>query len=501
MMNTVATAMTCGRIRGHNRAVEIPGYEIKRMIGQGGMAAAYLAEQVSLGRPVVLKVLDTTVRDAPETIERFLNEGRIIASLNHPHIITIYDIGRHGEHAYISMEYVEGGDLKQRMQRHVLTPAQALDVVEKIAGGLAAAHRAGIVHRDVKPGNVLFRRDGTPLLSDFGIAKRLSGDSDLTSTGMFVGSPNYMAPEQSEAGPIDGRADIYSLGVIFFEMLSGERAYVADSVIDVILQHKRAPVPRLPDGLEEFQELLDLMMAKRRRDRFRDADSLIHYVRELRRQGAVKSDEAMTAQPDIDVTGEHAFVPTDTTRSTRVRLGDLSQQRRWTRRVLFASLLLCISGWTALLMVERNLAQEERASALVSATLDPIGAEPAPAAVAAVGPLERARVTEALLWLAHHSLDELRLTAPPRDNAYYYFGRVLQLDPDNRAAREGLHAIARQCAFLAEREIAAGDHERALSYVGIGLQIDPGNESLRVLRDLADTPQPGFWGALASLFE
>jgi len=500
-MNTAAVAMTCGRVRGHNRPVEIPGYEIRRMIGQGGMAAAYLAEQVSLGRAVVLKVLDTTVRDAPETIERFLNEGRIIASLNHPHIITIYDIGRHGDHAYISMEYVEGGDLKQRMQRHVMTPAQALNVVEKIAGALAAAHRAGIVHRDVKPGNILFRRDGTPLLSDFGIAKRLSGDSDLTSTGMFVGSPNYMAPEQSEAGPIDGRADIYSLGVIFYEMLSGERAYVADSVIDVILQHKRSPVPQLPAGLDEFQELLDLMMAKRRRDRFRDADSLIHYVRELRRQGAVKSDEEMIAQPDIDGTGEHAFLPPDTTRSTRVRLRDASHQRRWMRRVLLASLLLCVSGWAALLMVERNLARQQRPPPLVSGTLEPIAAEPAPAAATAVEPIERARINEALLWLAQHSLDELRLTAPPRDNAYYYFTRVLQIDPGNRAAREGLRAIARKCAFLAEREMAAGDHERALSYVGVGLQIDPGNESLRVLRDLADTPQPGFWGALASLFD
>jgi serine/threonine-protein kinase PpkA len=471
------------------------------MIGQGGMAAAYLAEQVSLGRPVVLKVLDTTVRDAPETIERFLNEGRIIASLNHPHIITIYDIGRDGDHAYISMEYVEGGDLKQRMQRHLMTPAQALDVVEKIAGALAAAHRAGIVHRDVKPGNILFRRDGTPLLSDFGIAKRLSGDSDLTSTGMFVGSPNYMAPEQSEAGPIDGRADIYSLGVILYEMLSGERAYVADSVIDVILQHKRAPVPRLPGELGDFQELLDLMMAKRRRDRFRDSDSLIHYVRELRRQGAVTSGEDMLAQPDIDVTGEHALPPTDKTRSTRVHLGDPARSRRWTRLALFASLLLCVSGWTALLLVEHDMGRQSHSPPLVSATLEPIAAEPASAAAAAVEPIERSRVSDALLWLAHHSLAELRLTAPPRDNAYYYFARVLQIDPDNRAAHEGLRAIARQCAFLAEREIAAGDHERALSYVGVGLQIDPDNESLRVLRDLADTPQPGFWGALASLFD
>ncbi len=269
--------------------MEIPGYDIERQIGQGGMATAYLAEQRSLGRKVVLKVLDQKVRDTPETVERFLNEGRIIAELNHPHIITIYDIGQSGNDVYISMEYVEGGDLKQRLQKRVFAPIEACDVVEKIASGLSVAHEHGIIHRDVKPGNILFRADGTPLLSDFGIAKRLSNDSDLTSTGMFLGSPNYMAPEQSEAGPIDGRADIYSLGVIFYEMVSGERAYTAESVIDVIVMHKKAPIPTLPEGLEQFQELLNLMMAKNRRERFRDTASLLHFMKEMRKSGAVQS--------------------------------------------------------------------------------------------------------------------------------------------------------------------------------------------------------------------
>ncbi|MEQ8662444.1 MAG: serine/threonine-protein kinase [Gammaproteobacteria bacterium] len=478
--------------------MEIPGYAIRRLIGQGGMAAAYLAEQVSLGRAVVLKVLDTSVRDNPETIERFLNEGRIIASLNHPHIITIYDIGRHADKVFISMEYVEGGDLKQRMQRDVLSSAVALDVVEKIAGALAAAHHAGIVHRDVKPGNILFRRDGTPLLSDFGIAKRLSGDSDLTSTGMFVGSPNYMAPEQSEAGPLDGRADIYALGVILYEMLTGERAYLADSIIDVIVMHKKAPVPRLPAALAEFQELLELMMAKRRRDRFRDADSLIHYLRELRRQAVTASTAAMPARPDPDGSGEHGGSAADLTRSTRVRLADPARRR--VPRLLLALLVLCALGWAGLLAVEHTLAGRDEPRPVVAGALEKVAATAPPVAPTGTGDAGLAQVREALLWLGHHSLDELRLTAPPRDNVYYYFTRVLQIDPDDGAAHDGLRAIARQCALLADRAIVAGQHQQALRYVGIGLQLDPHNESLRVLHDLADAPHPGFWGALASLF-
>jgi serine/threonine-protein kinase PpkA len=334
--------------------MEIPGYEIKRQIGQGGMAIAYLAEQKSLGRQVVLKILDNKVRDTPETTERFLNEGRIIASLNHPHIITIFDIGQSNDDVYISMEYVEGGDLRERMQHKVFAPVEAIDVIEKIAGGLAVAHQNGIVHRDVKPGNILFRRDGTPLLSDFGIAKRLSGDSDLTSTGMFLGSPNYMAPEQSEAGPIDGRADIYSLGIIFFEMMSGERAYTGESVIDVIVMHKTAPIPTLRTGFEEYQELLNLMLAKKRNDRFRDAESLLHFIAEMRKSGTIKSKAEMTASPDIDLTGEHAVVgevPEPAVRRTKLE----QRQLPVAKLAMIGMLIVCALGWGVLIIIERKM--------------------------------------------------------------------------------------------------------------------------------------------------
>ena len=191
-------------------AMEIPGYEILEPIGVGGMATAYLAVQTSLGREVVIKVLDTQDKSSGESVERFLNEGRIVAAFNHPYIITIYDIGITEDVVYISMEFVEGGDLKHRLRQKPLTLDEGLDLLERIGSGLGIAHENGIVHRDVKPGNILFRKDGTPLLSDFGIAKQLTTDHDLTSTGMFLGSPNYMAPEQSEGGAIDGRADIYA---------------------------------------------------------------------------------------------------------------------------------------------------------------------------------------------------------------------------------------------------------------------------------------------------
>jgi len=475
--------------------MEIPGYEIKRLIGQGGMATVFLAEQRSLGRQVVLKILDTSTGIAPETVERFLNEGRIIASLNHPHIITIYDIGQAGDQIFISMEYVEGGDLKDRLTSQVFAPVEAIDIVEKVAAGLAAAHENGIVHRDVKPGNILFRRDGTPLLSDFGIAKRLSSDSDLTSTGMFVGSPNYMAPEQSESGPIDGRADIYSLGVILHEMLTGARAYVADSVIDVILMHKRAPVPKLPSGLEQYQELLNLMMAKPRKDRFRDAESLIHFIAQMRRAGLVKSKAEMTASPDYNITGERSAEGLTGTQTTvlgappRPRLRPL----QW---VLLSLLVLCGIGWGVLLTIERRLEPPPKSRPVMSATLE----VRAPTELAVPAGTAPEQVAQALLWLGRHSLDDLRLTEPPRDNAYYYFSRMLQFDPNNIDARAGMQTIATRFAMLAEQAIADDRFEQARSYIALGLQVDPANQNLKEMRDIATEAKVGFWDAVASLF-
>lgn len=476
--------------------MEIPGYEIRRLIGQGGMATAYLAEQISLSRQVVLKVLDASVKESPDTVERFLNEGRIIASLNHPHIITIYDIGQSGDHLFISMEFVEGGDLKQRMQHKVFAPVEAIDILEKVAAGLSAAHESGIVHRDVKPGNILFRRDGTALLSDFGIAKRLSGDSDLTSTGMFVGSPNYMAPEQSEAGPIDGRADIYALGVILYEMLTGSRAYSADSVIDVILMHKKAPVPTLPPGLEQFQELLNLMMAKDRNDRFRDARSLIHYIEQMRRSGSIVSKVDMTIHPDFDVTGENEVDAVGT--ATRLHLEQPAPGLG--RKLVLAGLAICVAGWLVLLGLERWMREPEVPDAIVQAPLETAGAPAMAVPLPATGAADAGEVAGALLWLGQHSLSEFRLTAPPQDNAYYYFTRLLQLDPGNARARAGMREIANRFAILAERAIAEGDVAQARSYIALGRQIDPENASLGLLEDMSTESEVGFFDALASFF-
>lgn len=480
--------------------MEIAGYDIQRCIGQGGMATAYLARQTSLDRQVVLKVLDTSITDSPVAVERFLNEARIVASLQHPHIITIYDVGTTGSDVYMSIEFVDGGDLKRRLREQVFAPYEAVTLIAKIASGLGAAHAKGIVHRDVKPGNILFRGDGTPLLSDFGIAKRLSGDADLTTTGMFVGSPNYMAPEQSDIGPIDGRADIYSLGVIFFEMLNGRKPYYSDSVIDVILKHRKDPVPELPAGLEDYQELLNLMMTKDRNDRFRDAESLLHYIERLTERGLVKTAAELARKPDFDVTGEQSVA--DAPPVTRVNLQPIRPRK--VRRLLSVTAVVCAIAYGVLIYVERQMIEDEVPRVVpAAATIDIVAADRLPSMTGSDNDhyAQIDEVSGALMWLGRHSLNEYRLTAPPKDNAYYYFTRLLQIDSSNEEAARGLLQISARYAILAEREIADGNHEQARGYITIGQQVDPGNEALRVLRDLAVPSGHGFVASLLDLFK
>jgi hypothetical protein len=455
------------------------------------MATAYLAIQESLGRPVVLKVLHTTRSGNPNEVERFLKEGRIIASLNHPNIITVYDIGMAGEAVFLSMEYVEGGDLRRRMTS-ILTPHEALDTLVKVGAGLSAAHRKGIIHRDVKPANILFRKDGTPLLSDFGIAKQTAGDSDLTQTGIFLGSPNYMAPEQAETGSIDGRADIYSLGIIFYEMLTGMKPYYADSAVDVIVQHKRAPIPTLPPGLAPYQPLLNLMLAKHRKDRFRDAESMLHYIRHLLQNDPSRTEAA--PPPEREVTGPHA----PPKRHDSLRELVLAPRPRRTLYWLTGALLAALLGYGGLYYAESKV--EIGAPAAPADGPPPVADRPGPRPANPHGTAASEEVIQALRWLARKSLADYRLTQPPGDSAFYYYSRLLDIEPGNEEAQRGMLEIANRFALLAERELAKHHYEEARSYVAMGLHIDPGNASLLALKPVADDPPRGIIARIADLF-
>ncbi len=249
---------------------QIPGYELIRELGAGGMATVYLAIQRSLDRKVALKVMKRNIEDLEKFEKRFLVEGRTMAKLPHRNIVAVYDIVKSDEATYIAMEYLEGGTLSQRMKEG-LSLAEAISVVVQIAQALQYAHDHGIVHRDLKPANIMFRDASTPVLTDFGIAKQQDAQATrLTQTGMLVGTPTYMSPEQINALEVDGRSDLYSLGVLFYEMIAGVPPFVADTPIAVLMAHLTSAPPPLEPPFTEFQPVIDRMLAKDREQRYAD---------------------------------------------------------------------------------------------------------------------------------------------------------------------------------------------------------------------------------------
>jgi len=525
--------------------MNIPGYRIERLIGRGGMAAVYLAVQESVDRHVALKVLDQTFADDPAFSERFVNEGRIIGRLNHGNTITIYDVGIVEGLHYISMEYVEGGDLKARIKGG-MEPMAALDLLETMGGCLDFAHRAGVVHRDVKPANILFRKDGTPLLTDFGIAKRLQAHGDLTLTGSVLGSPGYLAPEQAEGREVDGRADIYSLGIMFYEMLAGKKPYQGDSDLSTIFKHLSEPIPELPSDLARCQPLLNRMIAKKPEDRFEDAAVMLAFVKSIRASGP------LTSRPIIQAPDQ---------RKAAKRKRGRGRAGKWIGIGLGIPVAMAVAAVGTNSMLPEPIPEIEKVRQLI-AQLWPYKHPPTapPERVASVEPARPARPEKAapepeaeppvpttppeptqtvpatpsprqngtvvapaygivaskpepvdivvpkpepvdkeperdpiwyeidkFLTLADKAYLGYRLTQPPQDNALHYYRKVLDLDRRNKRAKLGLWKIAVRYASLAEDQIRASDYHRAKQYVSLGLRAHGRNQRLLTLQRDVET--------------
>lgn len=257
----------------------INGYRIIRKIGHGGMSTVYLTEKIADNRRVVLKILDADLTSDNEFLKRFIQEYGIISKIQNPFVTRIYDQGFTDEHVYIAMEYFPGGDLRSKISGGV-TPLNAVITLSHIAQALEAIHVAGIVHRDIKPENIMFRADGTLALLDFGVAKEIGDQSDITHHGQVVGTPYYMSPEQGAGRPLDLRSDIYSTGIIMYEMLTGDRPFNAESAVALVYKHMHDEVPRLPGKLRGYQELIDRLLAKKPEQRFANARELLAYLGE-----------------------------------------------------------------------------------------------------------------------------------------------------------------------------------------------------------------------------
>ena len=257
----------------------IRGYRMIRKIGNSRHSAVYLAEKSSAGLKVVLKVLQQVpdVTDSIGAFDRFLQEYEMIAEIEHPNIVKIYDLGVGDDHAHIAMEYLDGGDLRAKIAEGI-KEAEAVSYFEQIASALATIHDVGVLHRDLKPGNIMLRSDGTIALIDFGLAKRMRLSMEITDSGEIFGTPYYMSPEQGHGNGVDARSDVYSLGIIFFEMLTGQKPFTADTAMGIIYKHAQAPVPLLPPRFSQYQALMNMMLAKEPDNRLQGADEVAEWL-------------------------------------------------------------------------------------------------------------------------------------------------------------------------------------------------------------------------------
>jgi serine/threonine-protein kinase PpkA len=309
---------------------EIPGFTVHHEIGRGGMAVVYLATQNSLDRQVAIKVMSPLLASDPSFSERFLHEARTAGRLQHPGIVSVYDTGIQDHTHFIVIEHIPGGDLGSRLKAGSLSPSQALDITRQLAAALDYAHNKNFVHRDVKPDNILFRESGSAVLTDFGIAKAMGGDTTgLTAAGLAIGTPRYMSPEQARGHPVDGRSDLYSLGVVFHQMLTGKLPYDAPDSFAVGLMHITEPIPDLPEKLSKYQPLLNRLMAKSPDDRYQTGREVLESVTTLlqpetriasaRKTSTARSHQAepprhrFSTQPLQKTTGETREIPAEAT--------------------------------------------------------------------------------------------------------------------------------------------------------------------------------------------
>ncbi len=485
-----------------SETIQVPGYEILRLLGSGGMSTVYLALQRSLDRKVALKIMrrsvDSASDDARQMERRFLLEGRMMAKLSHRNIVAVYDIVSNESIAYIAMEYLSGGALSDRM-RSGIALADAVSVIVQIAGALEFAHGHGVVHRDLKPANIMFRENGTPILTDFGIARyQDSSATKLTQTGMLVGTPTYMSPEQINGQEVDGRSDQYSLGILFYELLTGSPPFRADTPIAVLMMHLTQAPPPLPDELHAFQDVFDRLLAKDRdaryanlsefsadlKSRVTDSDTLLMRLQidpnqtsseQLRALGFFTStptgENLLRSLPNRPTPPGARPAPNLVRATPQARkpageapsIGGIWGRKKWLIAAIAAILVVVVAVGFFTMRIGHRLNKDE--TDLVT------------------------------FWLerAEQRVTEKRLVTPAEDSAYEYVQKALQKDPENAKAQALLDGITRTLGDEAQQAVAAEKFDEAADFNNQALLVRPDNPELRAfaarIKQLQQTSQ------------
>ena len=478
--------------------IHIPGYRILRPLGEGGMASVFLAVQESLDREVALKIMAPALAANAEFTDRFIKEGRITAKLAHANLVNVFDIGSHGTVYYLAAEYIPGGSLREKVQAG-MSVGEALDVACDVARGLDYAHNKGFVHRDVKPGNILFKADGAAVLADFGIAKAMDSKSGATMAGASIGTPDYMSPEQARAEAVDGRSDIYALGAVLYEMLVGHPPYQASDPFTVALMHVTQPVPTLPAEFAWLQPLIDTTMSKVPANRPATGEAFVQAVEQL-----------LAASPQAASISQARAVKKRQQGTNRLggntqRTAAVSSQRPAWMIPAIAVAVLALAGsvaWFVMMPsgdktppVATDAPPSDNPTQMSMTVTPPVDAPrvdvptPVDAPENEVGSL----LMQADSYREYGTTKEpgRRLVYPPGENAVDLYKQVLSLEAGNARAKEGLALVA---AYYLKSANALCERQMWLQCRGIateGLKAEPENGELKKLAEHAEQKSLG----------
>ncbi len=473
------------------QAIDVDGYRIKRTLGKGGMATVYLAVQESFDREVALKVMAPHLVADSTFAERFLREARIVAHLAHPHIVSVYTAGVSNGNYFLAMELHTGGDLASKIAGGI-DHAQAIDILRQIGGALNYAHARGYVHRDIKPGNVLFSHHGHVVLTDFGIAKaadsstdltqvkRVVGESEMTKEGSIVGTPSYMSPEQARGQAVDGRSDIYSLGIMLFEMLTRRVPYQSPDPFAVAIMHINEPIPQLPPEHAVFQPLLEKLLAKDPNDRFQTGAELIEALEALTR----KIDTPAPAPEELRTM---IVRPGDVPESARPPGGRGRQIAGVAAGVACAAAAGLYFAFAPTPVKDESVVPDGSGTPTqVPASGDEASGSAPTASGESDGPESQlaAREIAQLLEEAQQAIRQNHLSSPPGDNALEKYQKIFELDPGNRAAREGQVQVADRYLELAKDAVRDRRVDSARRYVDKVAEFAPAHPELAATQQL-----------------
>jgi serine/threonine protein kinase len=440
---------------------EIPGFKIIKMLGEGAMARVFLARDESLDRKVALKVMNQSLANDPSFRDRFLAEAKDTAKFIHTGIVSIYSTGIHDNYYYLVLEYLESGTLKDRQrarlqfakeseqQTELLFSAQeSLVLLSQMADALNYAHSKNVIHRDIKPANIMFRSDGKAVLTDFGIAKSVADNRELTQTGFAVGTPAYMSPEQKlGAADIDGRSDLYSLGVVFYELLTGRKPFRTTSGKYADLRRElEAEVPELPGEIAYLQPLLYKLLARDPADRFSTAGELSNAIKEFTGTSSSFLSDATVIQKSI---------------------GPRPEPKHRAKKKVFI-----LGGALAAVIIIVG----------VVVVINFSGEAPAPIEE----PLDektRQRIDQLMVSVRDHIEDEDFITNCP-SCAWYRYDDIEQLPGGKQRGIEGKEDIIEKVLDQIRNSIKAKEYNDALGYIEIAEVFYQNNE--KVIAELAD---------------